>query len=283
MARRSRSTLKHFFRKGALPSASDFADLVDSTVNQEDDGFDKTPENGLEISSLGTEEALMSFLRRSRSTAVLWMVSYDQDRDRLLFKRMGPSRSTHTVLSLRLDDMLPQNNPRGFEGRVGVNRRDPEHALDVDGVVRASGRIGVPLEGSAVVKADGGWHAITQTLSGCQAFEVIAGVGAEKTGRYAMLHATAMNTYNPTGPLFNFLGHKNRIRAQHAHYSGRSHRLQLRWAQHGDRTEYRLELRSCCDYGQNLDGRTVGIRYYVTRLWLDAAMESCVMPEGSED
>lgn len=71
MARKGRDTLKLFFQRGALPSADHFGDFIDSTVNQVDDGFKKTAEFGLEISSLGTFDSLISFsaktARRKRS------------------------------------------------------------------------------------------------------------------------------------------------------------------------------------------------------------------------
>lgn len=261
MPRRRRSTLKHFFRKGALPSADQFGDLIDSMVNQVDDGFDKSESNGLEISTLGAHDSLISFFRRSRSQRALWTIGYDEDRDKLLFKKLDDQPGT--VLSL---------SP---EGKVGINRKDPLHQLDVDGFIRAKGRIGVAASERAVA-ADGRWHDITETLTGCHALEVIAGVGKRKTGRYALLHAIAMNAYNPTGWLFNLLKRKNRIRCHHAYYNARVDKLQLRWD--GRERNYRLQLRTRCHYG---DG--VVVRYFVTRLWADAGMESCLLGDDAAE
>lgn len=252
MARKGRDTLKLFFQRGALPSADHFGDFIDSTVNQVDDGFKKTAEFGLEISSLGTFDSLISFFRENRSPQALWSIGYDEERDKLLFRKLDDAGQPLTVLSLTPD------------GKVGVNRKDPVHELDVDGFVSAKGRIGT-ASAELAVPADGRWHDVTETLTGCHALEVIAGVGKPKTGRYAMLHGVAMNAYNPAGILFNLFRRKNRIRAQHAYYSSRRDRLQLRWRGHN--REFRLQLRSGCDFGEGCF-----VRYYITRLWFDAAM-----------
>lgn len=272
MTKRRRSTLTHFFRHGARPSADQFGDLIESTVNQIDDGFDKTAENGFEISSLGTYDSLISFFRASRPEKALWTIGYDQERDKLLFKKLDQTERARTVLSLSPD------------GKVGINRKDPECHLDVEGPVRSAGRIGVvppvPLRGEKekdkpagpVVLADGQWHDITGPLEGCNALEVMAGVGVRGTGRHALLHAIAMNTYNPRGLFFNFLWRKNRIRCQHAYFSARGNKLQLRWAVWSDKDRtYGLQLRSRCDYGEG-----VYIRYYLTDLWFDKLMKGSV-------
>ena len=179
MARKGRDTLKLFFQRGALPSADHFGDFIDSTVNQVDDGFKKTAEHGLEISSLGTFDSLISFFRENRSPQALWSIGYDEERDKLLFRKLDDAGQPLTVLSLTPD------------GKVGVNRQDPVHELDVDGFVSAKGRIGT-ASAELAVPADGRWHDVTETLTGCHALEVIAGVGKPKTGRYAMLHGVAM-------------------------------------------------------------------------------------------
>jgi hypothetical protein len=252
MARRNRNTLKHFFREGALPSADEFGDLIDSTVNQIDEGFDRTPQDGLKIASQDVYDSLLSFYRGSVSGDALWSITYDDKQDSLLFKRVGADAKQTTVLALSPD------------GRIGVNRKDPAFALDVGGAVRSEGRLGAS-DAERVALANGNWHDITGELSGCQALEVMAGVGKEKSGRYALMHATALNTFNPAGLFGNFLYRKKRIRCQHAYYSARGNRLQLRWF--GSGRSYRLQLRTRCDYGE-----AIRIQYHITRLWFDEAM-----------
>jgi len=261
MARRNRSTLKHFFKEGALPTADEFGDLIDSAVNQIDEGFDRTPEDGLKIASLDVYDSLVSFYRGSVDADALWSIGYDDKQDRLLFKKVGPDGNRSTVLALSPD------------GRLGVNVRAPAFALDVGGVVRSEGRLGVS-DAAHTAMADGDWHDITGELTGCQALEITAGVGKEKTGRYALLHAIALNTFNPVGLFGNLLNRRKRIRCQHAYYSARGNRLQLRWTGAGRR--YRLQLRTRCDYGE-----AIRIQYHITRLWFDAAMKGSWGQDGA--
>lgn len=260
MAKRNRATLKKFFSKGMLPSEDNFHDFVDSTLNMIDEGFNKTPEKGLEISSLGLYEQLISLCRNDQP---VWLVGYDGARDTLLFKKTNAQGET---LALSLAPT----------GNVGIKQKNPQYDLDVGGVVRATGRIGVPLSGHASVPADGQWYNITDELSGCQAFEVVAGVGKPKHGKYALLHTVAMNTFNPKGFLFNFLSFKNRIRCHHAYYRSFGDKLKLRW--HGESRKYHLQLRSNSDYG---DG--IHIRYYLTQLWFDEDMSESAQDSGSQE
>lgn len=261
MAKKNRSTLKHFFRRGALPSEHQFGDLIDSMLNMIDEGFDKSPEYGVEISPLGNRSGVVSFFRHSDPERPVWMISLDEASGRLLIQsRDGDDVALRFALSP--------------DGRIGINNKAPEWDLDVDGVVASSGRIG-RCEGELKVAADGQWHAITGELTGCQAFEVVAGAGGkEGDGNYALMHAFAVNAYNPSGPFFNFLNFKKRIRYHQAYYRSSSNKLKLRWvARDRSRHTYQLELRSNGDYGVTRDHKKYEVRYHLTRLWFDATME----------
>jgi len=115
------------------------------------------------------------------------------------------------------------------------------------------------------VPADSQWHNISGPLNGCQAFEVMAGVGNKGTGKYALMKAVALNTFNPRGLLFNLFNLKKRIKYQQAYYLSRSNRIKLRWQGKGG--EYFLQMRSNCHYGEG-----VRIRFYLTQLWFDQDM-----------
>ena len=271
MANKNRSTLKRYFREGALPSANQFEDLIDSTVNKINDGFDKSSKNGFEISLLGDYNGLISFFR---SNAVFqtdgdrqaeWSISYDKENDRLLFVRRPGQEGETRVLVL---------DPEGW---IGVNTSAPQWELDVAGVIAAEGRIGanprigVEQKEQKTVPADGGWHTIVDNLSGCQAFEVMAGVGNKGTGMYALMHAVALNTYNPSGLISNLFRRKNRIKYNHAYYLSRGHKIKLRWV--GDRENYQLQMGTNCDYGKDNNDTQIGIRYYITKLWFDETMQ----------
>lgn len=254
MSKKNRDTLKNFFQKGALPSEEHFRDLIDSSLNMIDEGFSRSPTNGVEITPHGDHDTLISFFQGRDPVRPTWSVSHDRDKDKLLFNPRKDDDTTPSP-SLTLDP----------EGRVGVNNKDPEWDLDVRGVVRSEGRIGGNPAGETWVPADGKWHNITDPLTGCHAFEVMAGVGKKKTGRYALMHAFALNTFNPKGFFFNFLNLKKRIHYHQAYYISLSAKLKLRW--HEKDKKYFLQLRSNTDYG---DG--IRIRFYITKLWFDDDM-----------
>lgn len=253
MSKRNRATLKKFFKQGSLPSEEYFHDLIDSTLNLTDDGLEKSPAKGLELSTLGNSDSLISFFRNDQR---MWLVGYDGEQNKLLFRGEGNEVATLSLLP---------------DGKLGINTKDPEWPLDVGGVIRAEGRIGIIPTKHQSIPADGQWHNITGVLTGCQAFEVMAGVGKQRTGRYALMHAIALNTFNPFGAWFNFLNFKKRIRCHQAHYRSFRDRLKLRW--YGTNRRYVLQLRSNSDY----EGDTQ-IRYHITKLWFDEDMSGS-MPE----
>ncbi len=253
MAKKNRSTLKRYFREGALPSADQFGDLVDSSLNTIDEGFDKTPENGFEISLIGDHDRLISFFRTSATKDAVWSINYDKEQDRLLIKK--PDTETETPPAIVFSG----------DGKVGINKKAPVVELDVDGVIASHGRIGANPNAQKTVPADGEWHNVTDALSGCHALEVMAGVGSKGTGRYALLNAVALNTFNPKGFIFNFLSLKKKIKSRQAYYLSRGNRIKLRWFSEGE--EYYLQMRTNCDYGGG-----VQIRYYLTKLWFDEDM-----------
>lgn len=264
MSKRDRPTLKKFFRDGALPSSEHFGDLIESMVNRIDDGFDKTEREGLRIASLGSSPALMSFYRATGSAEPAWTISHGPTVGTLHFRR-GSAGPVANGPDAGADADIPGLS-LSRDGLVGVHVADPAWRLDVDGVARMRGRIGHPGP-QAVVPADGRWHDITPSLSGCHALEVVAGAGGQRgRGRYALLHAVALNAYNPRNPLLNWLFGRRSIRAQTAMFGSFSDRLRLRWS--GTMRDYRLQLRSQSNFGGDF-----GIRYYVTRLWFDSAME----------
>jgi hypothetical protein len=263
MAKKNRETLARYFSKGALPSEDQFRDLIDSALIKDDDGFDKSTLNGWEIRLIGDHDRLISFLRDNAVKQAAWSISYDKATDRLMFVKPAAAGETQAVVVF---------DPRG---RLGINTREPRCELDVAGVIAADGRLGgnAHRERQKTVPADGAWHPITDELEGCQAFEVMAGVGKKDSGMYALMQAVAINTYNPKGPLFNFLRRKNRIRYNQAFYLARGHKIQLRWENRGT-NKYVLTIRTNCHYGQNSLGKPILIRYYITQLWFDSHMEA---------
>jgi hypothetical protein len=165
---------------------------------------------------------------------------------------------------------------------VGIGVASPQYSLDVAGTICADGRIGRQWRTPA--PADGKFHPITPVLSGCVAFEIMAGVSGVKTrGRYALLHAIAMNANNPIW-WDDVFGLKKRIRSQHAYYSRGSDRLQLSWLREEDKTreerdpnqvhgmdaKFTLNIRTRATYLD--DDPSITIKAFVTRLWGDPTL-----------
>ena len=289
MKRRSRDTLRGYFVAGRRPTQDDFSDLIESMLNINDEGFNKTRDDGLCVTSLSDSNALMSFYHANSSEyRAEWAISFGSGtdatsgRDRLAFRRPGYSDKTDDhparppLLTLDASALVDADEAP----RVGVNTAQPRHALDVTGTVRADGRLGREMIGDA----DGHYQALTPYVSGCHAYEVVAGVGHRGTGRFALMRAIALNTFNPIW-WDNLFFLKKRIRAEHAYYSRRSDRLQLRWAPragaayagHGHDASYQLQIRTRADYmaDARVDGKVVDdakrvyFRAYVTQLWFD--------------
>lgn len=244
-----------------------------------DEGFKKTHENGFEITLIGNNCRLISFFRNTAGRELVWSISYDKDTDRLSIIKPTAKGEATTVVAF---------DPRG---RLGVNTQEPQHELDVAGVITAQGRLGAnPYcknqktgKNQKTVPADGEWHAITDPLNGCQAFEVMAGVGNKGTGNYALMQATALNTFNPKRTFFNFFRRNSRIRYTHAFYLPRGHKIQLRWQARDKSEAYVLEMRTNCNYGANKEGNQIRIRYYITRLWFDETMAESWDYETDQD
>jgi hypothetical protein len=270
MTKRNRNTLKKYFTEGALPTSSNFVDLVESTLNMADDGFSRSPANGVEIRLPGDDRTLMSFFGDAHSDSPDWAINSEAETGKLSILHTESDVAPKNAKAGQTDITQLEVLTLSPDGNVGVNVSDPAYRLHVDGVVASTGRFGKP--GS--VEADGQWHEITDWLDGCHAFEVIAGAGlyGKKKGKYALLHAFAMNTFNPKGFFFNFRGRKNKIRCHHAWYLSRGDRLRIRWFPNPDPKkthEYRLELASMTDYGVG-----ISIQYSITDLWLDVYMGS---------
>jgi hypothetical protein len=256
MTIRNRETLRNYFGDGKLPTRYHFGDLIDSMLNMSDEGFRKSAENGVEISTPIGHDALMSFYRDQRPKSALWSVSYGGGQDMLHVQPGSATAARGRTPVLALD----------AKARVGVNTGTPKHALDVAGVVASTGRRGTYQPTRVVpILANGDWQDITDTLSGCQAFEVMAGAGHPGAGRFALMHAIALNTYNPTAGWLDFFSRKKRITPHHAYYGRRCDKLQLRWeGTNGKNAAYRLRIKTGCHYGEG-----VLIKVFITRLWFD--------------
>lgn len=259
MSKRSRNDLKDLFKQGKMPGQEDFADLIDSSLNTLDESFDRDAQNGMKMAQVGGG-VLQSYYRDINAGDPLWRLGMEPDGALSL---CDGQQEPHPVLTLTSTD----DGRGGTRNAVGIGCTRPGQALDVVGTVAADGWIG--RAGQRAVPADGEWHDITGALTGCQAWEVMAGAGTrEGAGQYALTHAFAMNAFNGSG---NITHHQ-------AYFRSRSSRIELRWSGVDKKTPFgfKLQMRVGCNYGQN-----VWIKYHMTQLWFDSQMEQSSVPPGA--
>ncbi|MDC8760339.1 hypothetical protein [Janthinobacterium fluminis] len=274
MAQHSRDTLKRLFQQGAMPAQGAFAALIESMLNIVDQQFDKTPTDGLKVGQIG-QGRLLSFYQDIAHKSAIWSVRMDAPSRSLVFGTGGmqeddgkPGDGYRKAMELR-----PAPDNVAFAPLVGpAGPPDSQFQLDVQGRVVADGRIGRAV---ATVPADGAWHDITCDLSGCHAFEVMAGTGKQGSGKYALMHAYALNA---------FQGGKSEITYHQAHCGSKCSRIALRWTREtaSANDPYRLQIRTGCalDEAGTPEARRTCIRVYLTQLWFDPSMAQCQPQAG---
>ncbi|WP_299625647.1 hypothetical protein [uncultured Tenacibaculum sp.] len=235
----NRQSLKVLFAAGARPKESNFFSLIDAMVNKVDDGISKTEEDGLILSPEGKESnRVMSFYQNVEDELPQWSIGLDQQEDKSLSIAAPVTKTEETpVITFQKS------------GEVGVGTKKPRTTLEVDGVLGTNTRIGTYKIGT--VPADGEWHNIVTDLDGCMAFEIMAQVGKEKTGRYALLHAHALSTFGRS---------RHKIRKTQAHYGWFWNKIAIRFT--GSTYNYALQLKTKSNYGKDID-----IKYHITKLW----------------
>jgi len=253
MEKIDRNTLKNKFKKGKMPSEQDFSNLIDSMVNILEEGFNKTSKDGLIISQLMGTGRLLSFYKNIAVDEPEWFLELSMNENKLHFG----TRAYPRVLSL-YSHSNSDDNQNNLRVAVGINKENPQATLDVEGTIASTGRRG--KTGDMAVLADGDWYDITSVLTGCEAFEIVAGVGGQDAdGKYALLHAVALNTFNG----------KSSINAQDAHFGNKCNRIELRWQAVPEQGpfHFKLQMRAQCCFGKD-----IWIKYHLTRLWFDPLM-----------
>lgn len=241
----SREQLKEFFRNGKVPSEKHYSDLINSMVHKVDDGFSKDEINGLRISSTEEEKSLISFYKDLNEQDPFFTIGKDELNPTSL--TLKPFESAEGAKNENENSFFFHNN-----GKLGIGTKcDDKFKMEVNGFAGMQGRIGTYNSGKR--PADGNWHVILEKLDHCQAFEIMARTGKKGSGRFALMHATALGVYGPKG---------GKIKRTQTYYGFFWNKLSLRWT--GTTHNYSLELRSNSNYGENVD-----IHYTITRLWDD--------------
>lgn len=241
----SREDLKRFFRNGEIPTENHFSNLIDSTINKQDDGFSKDDENGLIISSRGSSKKFVTLYKNIDDLNPFFYIEKDEREIGAL--RFTPSGDKNEEKEEENSFFFHEN------GSVGIGTRsNEEFKLKVNGFVGLQGRVGTYAQGQ--VPSDGSWHSIIEGLDNCQAFEIIARTGKKGFGKFAILHAHALSAFGKSS---------NRIRKVSAHYGSFWNKIGIRWKSKGTH-DYSLQLRTNRNYGKD-----VFIHYKVSKLWDD--------------
>lgn len=243
----NRETLSGYFKNGARPTGNQFKSLIDSMINKVDDGISKNSEDGLLLApEYSVSKRALSFTNKIGTGHSKWGVTLEQGGD----SGLGIVQSSKNADGDDDTKLFFHDN-----GSIGVHTNTPRTDLEVKGVLGMHSRIGTYKLGT--VPADGNWHTILDLLDGSNAFEIMAHVGKGKTGRHALLHATALSTFGQF---------KNRISSTQAWYGWWWwNRLAIRWT--GDQKKYKLQLKTRSNYGDDIN-----IKFYITRLWSNEIM-----------
>lgn len=280
MAKQNRSTLKSFFGDGAVPTSSMFRDLVDSTINLHDDGFEKNNRDGVKIFCHSDSRALTSYYHQQQRDLAVWRVAFEGEHSNLLWSTQAQIQSGIEINekeSAKLQEALCLSR-RDNQLRVGVGTQKPQTTLDVNGCIHSLERRGSYGRSFESVPADGQWKTIVDDIQGGSAFEVVARAQNLVKRRYALIHAIALHCpWKPkSNDLLSWLGIRNRIKYTQVFHDSLLHKIKLQWEDKDAKNGYKLQIRTNCDYGTELnssDGFTTTepcvIDFHITRLWSD--------------
>ena len=169
MTTRNRTQLKSFFVKNAIPTEGNFADVIDSTLNQSEDGIFKSPNDSLALVAAGDSKRVLRLFGAPPPAAADWQLS------------LNPPQSASTPQSSRVG--LGVSDGAGAlrlfldatTGNLGVGTNAPAAPLDV--------RVpGVPNSDRLLVDATTTWD------------------GTNKHVTLASANAGQLNLHNPHVP-----------------------------------------------------------------------------------
>lgn len=128
-----RTALKSYFVKNAVPTESNFADLVDALINQKEDGIAKLPGEPLSVQADGndtSQKKAINFYKSFADPKPAWTLS--------LNPRADPSNAATAKPGWSVGDA--DGNSKLFidqaTGRVGIGTTAPAEALEVSGRAR---------------------------------------------------------------------------------------------------------------------------------------------------
>jgi cytoskeletal protein CcmA (bactofilin family) len=135
MPNKNRADLKSYFVKNAIPTEGNFADLVDSQLNQTDDGVFKAPGEPLAVVAASGDQKRALRLYGNYPANPDWFISLNPAQD--------PANPASSRPGFGVADGAGRT--RLFidtaTGRVGIGTNNPQQQLDVAGSLKVDGAI----------------------------------------------------------------------------------------------------------------------------------------------
>jgi len=125
VAIKNRSTLKGFFTTGAVPSQTNFEELIDSMLIQDEDGIAKQASGVLKIDATGDEQELLSFYAKEGNTDPV--LSWQLNQKPAGKPGLNISDSVASRLFIETDT-----------GNVGIDNTSPVAKLDIQTETRTA-------------------------------------------------------------------------------------------------------------------------------------------------
>ena len=129
---KSRADLKSYFVKNAIPTQSNFAEFIESTLNQREDGLVKLPGGSLSIEASGdasSQKKAINFFSSFAQQKPDWVLS--------LNPRSAPTKPDTAQKGFSISNAAGKS--RLFvspDGNVGIGNITPADELDVGGNMR---------------------------------------------------------------------------------------------------------------------------------------------------
>ncbi len=117
--KKNRTALKEYFKKGAIPTEANFADLIESMLNQEEDNISKEPNAPLKILATGVDEALITFYRTENN----------EQKPSWLVKQKPDGKAGLSISDTAANRLFIENG----SGNIGIGTITPTFKLHVKG------------------------------------------------------------------------------------------------------------------------------------------------------
>lgn len=135
MTTKNRTDLKSYFVKNAIPTEGNFADLIDSQLNQAQDGVFKPDSDALTVvAAPGDQKRVLRLFASYPAANPDWMISLNPVQDPATAGSAGK-------LGFGITDGTGKTRLfiDAATGQIGVGTNTPQVAVDVTGVVQANG------------------------------------------------------------------------------------------------------------------------------------------------